>query len=204
MTIARMLIAVLLATHIGAAVGDQASRSSADCQGALRLENMRLRHRLAQTKRALASVSREADACAAEAKQCSELRRAFVDLTHLSENLRQTNSRLRWSARGIRAAHPPDVAWLREGNGHHASAAEEGIRPFCSVVCVPVSPPPWSLDSRRAGMLHRCALCRPKATDIAARIGALDHKQAAVAIDGRCTPHVVADFDFRATVGIFL
>ena len=156
MTIARMLIAVLLATHIGAAVGDQASRSSANCQGTLRLENMRLRHRLAQTQRALASVSRKTDACAAEAKQCSELRRAFVDLTHLSENLRQTNSRLRWSAGGIRAAHPPDVAWLREGNGHHASAAEEGIHPSCSVVCVPVSPPPWSLHSRRAGMLHRC------------------------------------------------
>ncbi len=101
-----MLFAALLAAQIGAALGDEQSLHSAElprlaehasCKGsaALRLENVRLRHRLAKTERALEAVSHKVDACAAEAQQCSELRRAFADLESVNRELRQANARLR-------------------------------------------------------------------------------------------------------------
>ncbi len=163
---------------------------------------MRLRHRLAQTQRALASVSRKTDACAAEANQCSELRRAFVDLTHPSENLRQNNSRLRWSAGGIRVGAPTRRCMVTRGvwAPRLGSRGRYSPLPLCGV-CASVPAPVVAAQPSSCGHAPSL-LCRPNATDIAARIGALDHKQAAAAIDGRCTPHVVADFDFRATVGI--
>ena len=108
-----MLFAVLLAAQICTALGDEESLHSAElpglaehasCKGsaALRLENVRLRHRLAKTERALEAVSHKVDACAAEAQQCSELRRAFADLESVNRELRQANSRLRQTFEGPR------------------------------------------------------------------------------------------------------
>ncbi len=102
---ASLLLASLLATHIGAALVEQPILHSAEpalpaahlsCKGwaALRLENVRLRRRLAKTQRALETVSRQAEACAVEAKQCSELRRAFVILEHDNQKPRWANARL--------------------------------------------------------------------------------------------------------------
>ena len=101
-----MLFTFLLGAQIGTALGDEQSLHSAElpglaehasCKGfaALRLENVRLRYRLAKTERALEAVSHKADACAAEAQQCSELRRAFADLESVNKELRQANARLR-------------------------------------------------------------------------------------------------------------
>ena len=121
-----MLFAVLLAAQIGTALGDEQSLHSAElprlaehasCKGsaALRLENVRLRRRLAKTERALEAVSRKADACAAEAQQCSELRRAFADLESVNQELRQANARLHQT---------PE----RPRPGGHAVAVKGGIR----------------------------------------------------------------------------
>ena len=101
-----MLFAALLAAQIGAALGEEQSLHSAElprlaehasCKGlaALRLENVRLRRRLAKTERALEAVSHKAQACAAEAQQCSELLRAFADLESVNKELRQAIARLR-------------------------------------------------------------------------------------------------------------
>jgi hypothetical protein len=108
-----ILFAALLAAQIGAALGDEQSLHSAEppglaehasCKGwaALRLENVRLRHRLAKTERALEAVSHKVDACASEAQQCSELRRAFADLESVNRELRQANARLRQTFEGPR------------------------------------------------------------------------------------------------------
>ena len=121
-----MLCAALLAAQIGTALGDEQSLHSAElpglaehasCKGwaALRLENMRLRHRLAKTEHALEAVSHKADACAAEAQHCSELRRAFADLERVNRELRQANARLRQT---------PE----RPRPGGHAVAVKGGIR----------------------------------------------------------------------------
>ena len=120
-----MLFAVLLAAQIGTAMGDEQSLHSAElprlaehasCKGsaALRLENVRLRHRLAKTERALEAVSHKVDVCAAEAQQCSELRRAFADLESVNRELRQANARLRQTPEGPRL-------------GGHAVAVKGGI-----------------------------------------------------------------------------
>ena len=121
-----MVFAFLLAAQIGTAMGDEQSLHSAElpglaehasCKGwaALRLENVRLRHRLAKTERALEAVSHKADACAAEAQQCSELRRAFADLESVNRELRQANARLRQT---------PE----RPRPGGHALAVKGGMR----------------------------------------------------------------------------
>jgi hypothetical protein len=123
---ASLLLAALLATHIGAALGEQPILRSAEPArpakhlsyngwAALRLENVRLRRRLAKTQRALETVSRQAEACAVEAKQCSELRRAFADLESVNRELRQANARLRQTPEGPRP-------------GGHAVAVKGGIR----------------------------------------------------------------------------
>ena len=121
-----MLLAVLLAAQIITVMGDEQSLHSAElpglaehasCKGsaALRLENVRLRRRLAKTERALEAVSRKADACAAEAQQCSELRRAFADLESVNQEPRQANARLHQT---------PE----RPRPGGHAVAVKGGIR----------------------------------------------------------------------------
>jgi hypothetical protein len=108
-----MLFAVLLAAQIITLMGDEQSLHSAElpglaehasCKGsaALRLENVRLRRRLAKTERALEAVSHKVDACTAEAQQCSELRRAFADLESDNRELRQANARLRQTPEGPR------------------------------------------------------------------------------------------------------
>jgi hypothetical protein len=121
-----MLVAFLLAAQLGTALGDEqtvhsaelpglAEHASCKCSAALRLENVRLRHRLAKTERALEAVSHKADACAAEAQQCSELRRAFADLESVNQKLRQANARLRQT---------PE----RPRPGGHALAVKGGMR----------------------------------------------------------------------------
>ena len=121
-----MLFAALLAAQIGAALGDEQSLHSAElprlaehasCKGsaALRLENVQLRRRLAKTERALEAVSHKVDVCAAEAQQCSELRRAFADLESVNRELRQANARLRQTPEGPRP-------------GGHALAVKGGMR----------------------------------------------------------------------------
>jgi hypothetical protein len=128
-----MLFAVLLAAQIGTALGDEESLHSAELPGlaehasskgsaALRLENVRLRHRLAKTERALEAVSHKADACAAEAHQCRELRRAFADLERVNRELRQANARLRRTPEGPRS-------------GGRAVAVKGGIRCEYSLHC---------------------------------------------------------------------
>ena len=128
-----MLFTFLLGAQIGTALGDEQSLHSAELPGlaehasykgwaAVRLENVRLRHRLAKTERALEAVSHKADACAAEAQQCSELRRAFADLESDNRELRQANSRLRQTLEGPRP-------------GGHALAVNGGIRCEYSLHC---------------------------------------------------------------------
>jgi hypothetical protein len=125
---ASLLVAALLATHIGAALGEQPIPHSAEpiipaqhlsCKGwaALRLENVRLRRRLAKTQRALGTVSRQAEACAVEAKQCGELRRVFVILEHENQKLRWANARLAEKPAGPR---PGGQALKADGGKPHA------------------------------------------------------------------------------------
>jgi regulator of replication initiation timing len=129
---ASLLLAALLATHIGAALGDQpiphsaepalpAERLSYKGWAALRLENVRLRRRLAKTQRALETVSRQAEACAVEAKDCGELQRAFVILELENQKLRWANARLAERPDG---PQPGGQALTADGGKPH-------VRRFC-------------------------------------------------------------------------
>jgi hypothetical protein len=108
-----MLFAILLVAQMGSSLGDEESLHSAElpglaehasCRGwaALRLENVRLRHRLAKTERALEAVSHKVEACAAEARECRELRSAFANLERVNQELCQANARLRRMPEGPR------------------------------------------------------------------------------------------------------
>ncbi len=112
-----MLLALLLAAQIGAVVGNaaimhatepaqSAQRLSLKGWAALRLENVRLRQRLAKTLH-------QADECAVATKQCSELRRAFERLERVNKELRRASAWLHHKP----AAAPP---------GGHAVAAKPG------------------------------------------------------------------------------
>ena len=128
--VASMLLAALLAAHIGAAVGHDPSGLSVDppeqdeqacCKGfsALRLENARLRHQLANTQAAFATVSLRA----ADAEQCDELRRAFVGLERVNRKLRRANAWPRWRVDGsrVRVAHRPDASLPPEMGGEEGA-----------------------------------------------------------------------------------
>ncbi len=112
-----MLLALLLAAQIGAAVGNatimhstepaqSAQRLSLKGWAALRLENVRLRQRLAKTLR-------QADECAVATTKCGELRRAFERLERVSKGLRRASAWLH---------HKPGAA----PPGGHAVAAKPG------------------------------------------------------------------------------
>jgi hypothetical protein len=156
--VASMLLAALLAAHIGAAVGHDPSGLSVDppeqdeqacCKGfsALRLENARLRHQLANTQAAFATVSSRA----ADAEQCDELRRAFVGLERVNRKLRRANAWPRWRVDGsrVRVAHRPDATLPPEVGGRRRC-------PEPSVL-----PPPNPCEKGRRAVVAWYA-CRPR------------------------------------------
>jgi hypothetical protein len=115
-----MLLALLLAAQIGAVIGNvpimhstepaqSAQRLSYKGWVALRLENVRLRHRLAKTLR-------QADECAVVANECGER------LERVNIGLRRANTRLR---------QKPGAA----PSGGHAVAAKTGA-PVLEGACV--------------------------------------------------------------------
>ena len=186
MTIARMLIAVLLATHIGAAVGDQASRSSADCQGGAPAR-----------EHAAPSPARTDAACACiRLAQNRRVRCGGKAVQRVAARIRGSDAPERKSASGqlpaalVGGGHPRGAPTRRcmvtRGEWAPRLGSRRGYSPL--LLCGVCASVPAVVVAAQSSCGHAPSLlCRPKATDIAARIGALDHKQAAVAIDGRCT-----------------